>query len=87
MEIDLVAYHPTLISKIVNYQSPTGDIYEDFGQVYGMDRKEAKGLVFKQLYGNIFDQYKDFEFFKLTTQFIDKLMEKLSRKRICLRSR
>ena len=73
MEIDLVAYHPTLISKIVNYESPTGDIYEDFGQVYGMDRKEAKGLVFKQLYGNIFDQYKDFEFFKLTAQFIDRL--------------
>ena len=80
MEIDLVAYHPTLISKIVNYESPTGDIYEDFGQVYGMDRKEAKGLVFKQLYGNIFDEYKDFEFFKLTTQFIDRLWKSYQEK-------
>lgn len=76
MEIDLVAYHPTLISKLVNYQSPTGDIYEDFGEVYGMDRKEAKGLVFKQLYGNVFDEYKDFEFFKLTTAYIDKTWNK-----------
>tara|TARA_R110001606_G_scaffold153919_3_gene295421 strand:- start:1860 stop:3131 length:1272 start_codon:yes stop_codon:yes gene_type:complete len=80
MEIDLVAYHPTLISKIVNYESPTGDIYEDFGQAYGMDRAEAKGLVFKQLYGNIFEQYKDFEFFKLTTQFIDKLWKNYQEK-------
>ena len=76
MEIDLVAYHPTLISKLVDYKSPTGDIYEDFGKVYGMDRKEAKGLVFKQLYGNVFDQYKDFEFFKLTTEYIEKIWNK-----------
>jgi len=76
MEIDLVAYHPTLISKLVNYRSPTGDIYEDFGKVYGMDRKEAKGLVFKQLYGNVFEEYKDFEFFKLTTAYIEKTWNK-----------
>ena len=73
MEIDLVAYHPTLISKLVGYESLTGDIYEDFGEVYGMDRKESKSLVFKQLYGNVFEQYKDFEFFKLTTKYIDEL--------------
>jgi hypothetical protein len=76
MEIDLVAYHPTLISKLVGYNSPTGDIYEDFGKVYGMDRKEAKGLVFKQLYGNVFDEYKDFEFFKLTTEYIEEIWKK-----------
>ena len=35
-----------------------------------MDRSEAKNLVFRQLYGNIYDQYKDFEFFKLTKDFI-----------------
>jgi len=35
-----------------------------------MERSEAKNLVFRQLYGNIYDQYKDFEFFKLTKEFI-----------------
>ena len=79
MEIDLVAYHPTLISKLVKYESATGDIYEDFGQVYGMDRDEAKKLVFKQLYGNVFDQYKDFEFFKLTTAYIEELWTKFQK--------
>lgn len=70
LEIDLTAYHPTLISKLVGYESPTGDIYEDFAKEFSMDRSEAKNLVFRQLYGNIYDQYKDFEFFKLTKAFI-----------------
>ena len=45
-----------------------------------MDRKEAKGLVFKQLYGNIFDEYKDFEFFKFTAHFIDRLWKSYQEK-------
>jgi hypothetical protein len=58
---------------MVGYNSPTGDIYEDFAAEYGMDRAEAKGLVFKQLYGHIFDQYKDFEFFQLTQKLIEQI--------------
>ena len=73
LEIDLTAYHPTLIGQMVGYNSPTGDIYEDFGNQYGMDRAEAKNLVFKQLYGHIFDQYKDFEFFQLTQKLIEEI--------------
>ena len=73
LEIDLTAYHPTLIGQMVGYESPTGDIYEDFGNQYGMDRTEAKSLVFKQLYGHIFDQYKDFEFFQLTQKLIEEI--------------
>jgi hypothetical protein len=73
LEIDLTAYHPTLIGQMVGYNSPTGDIYEDFAAKYGMDRTEAKGLVFKQLYGHIFDQYKDFEFFQLTQKLIEQI--------------
>jgi uncharacterized FAD-dependent dehydrogenase len=45
-----------------------------------MDRTEAKNLVFKQLYGNVFDQYKDFEFFQLTTQLINKIWVEFSTK-------
>jgi len=80
IEIDLTAYHPTLIAQMVGYESPTGDIYEDFANVYGMDRTEAKNLVFKQLYGNIFDQYKDFEFFQLTAKLIQKIWLEFSNK-------
>lgn len=76
LEIDLTAYHPTLISKLVGYKSPTGDIYEDFAKEFSMDRSEAKNLVFRQLYGNIYEQYQDFEFFKLTKEFISGLWGK-----------
>jgi hypothetical protein len=80
LEIDLTAYHPTLIGQMVGYDSPTGDIYEDFAAKYGMDRAEAKSLVFKQLYGHIFDQYKDFEFFKLTQKLIEEIWSTFSSK-------
>lgn len=73
LEIDLTAYHPTLIAGLVGYESPTGDIYKDFAQEFALDRAEAKNLVFRQLYGNIYDQYKDFEFFKLTKSFVEQL--------------
>jgi hypothetical protein len=65
---------------MVGYDSPTGDIYEDFAAEYGMDRAEAKSLVFKQLYGHIFDQYKDFEFFKLTQKLIEEIWNTFSSK-------
>lgn len=72
MELDLTAYHPTLIAQKVGYESKTGDIYQDFADEFNMDRSEAKNLVFKQLYGHVFDQYKDFEFFKLTQNLIQE---------------
>ena len=51
LEIDLTAYHPTLIGQMVGYDSPTGDIYEDFAAKYGMDRAEAKSLVLSSYTG------------------------------------
>ena len=78
LEVDLTAYHPTLISKLVGYNSPTGDIYEDFAKEFGMDRAEAKNLVFRQLYGNIYNQYENFEFFKLTKEYISELWKKFN---------
>jgi hypothetical protein len=79
LEIDLTAYHPTLIGQMVGYDSPTGDIYEDFAAKYGINRAEAKSLVFKQLYGHIFDQYKDFEFFQLTQKLIEEIWNTFSK--------
>jgi hypothetical protein len=43
---------------------------------FQMERSEAKNLVFRQLYGNIYEQYQDFEFFKLTKEFISGLWGK-----------
>ena len=44
-----------------------------FAEMYGVDYKKAKELTFKQLYGGVFDQYKDLEFFKKVQVYTDEL--------------
>lgn len=73
MDIDISAYHPTLLAKLIKYDFPEGDIHQAFAEMYGVEYKQAKELTFKQLYGGIFEQYKDLEFFKLTQEYVDNL--------------
>ena len=47
-------------------------------QMYGVDYKTSKELTFKQLYGGIFDQYKDLEFFSKTQTLIDTLWDQFN---------
>ena len=64
VEIDIIAYHPTLASKLINYEFEEDDIHSSFAKMYNVSRDKAKELTFKQLYGGVFHQYKDLEFFK-----------------------
>ena len=41
--------------------------------MYGVDYKQAKELTFKQLYGGVFEQYRNLEFFKKIQVYIDDL--------------
>ena len=41
--------------------------------MYGVDYNKAKELTFKQLYGGVFDQYKDLEFFRKIQVYIDEM--------------
>ena len=43
--------------------------------MYGVDYKKAKELTFKQLYGGVFDQYKNLEFFKMVQAYTDDLWD------------
>ncbi len=72
-EIDISAYHPTLLAKLVSYDFVEEDIHAAFAEMYGVDYKKAKELTFKQMYGGVFDQYKDLEFFKKMTVYTDDL--------------
>ena len=47
-------------------------IYETFAEYAQVDIKYAKELMFKQLYGGIYDEYKDWEFFIKIQDYIDK---------------
>jgi len=78
LEIDISAYHPTLASKIVKYTFPTQDIHSHFAEMYGVDYKTAKELTFKQLYGGVFKQYQDLEFFQKVTKYIEEIWGKFN---------
>ena len=73
MEIDISAYHPSLAAKLINYKFPTKDIHGHFASLYKVDYKKAKELTFKQLYGGVFDNYKDLEFFSKIERYINNL--------------
>jgi hypothetical protein len=78
IEIDIRAYHPTLLSHLINYDFKNEDIHQDFANMYGVNYAEAKSLTFRQLYGGIFPQYKNLEFFQLTQTYTDDLWNKFN---------
>ena len=72
-ELDISAYHPTLLANLVGYDFGGRDIHQAFAEMYQVDYQKAKELTFKQLYGGVFDQYKDLEFFKKVQIYTDDL--------------
>jgi len=79
IEFDISAYHPTLIANLINYKF-SKDIHTEFSELYNVDYKKAKEITFKQLYGGIFDEYKNLEYFKKTQKLINKLWDDFTNK-------
>lgn len=75
VELDISAYHPTLLSGLVGYDFGGEDIYNHFAEVYKVDRQEAKILTLQQLYGGVLPQYSNLEFFKKVTMYVDDLWD------------
>lgn len=75
LDIDIGAYHPTLLAKLIGYEFEKGDIHEAFAEMYGVDYKKAKELTFKQLYGGVFKQYENLEFFAKTKVYTNNLWQ------------
>jgi hypothetical protein len=75
VELDISAYHPSLLANLVDHDFGGGDIHAAFAEMYKVDYKKAKELTFKQLYGGVFEQYKDLEFFKKVQVYTDNLWE------------
>lgn len=75
VEIDISAYHPTLAAMLIKYEFPTTDIHSHFAELYKVDYKKAKELTFKQLYGGVFDAYKDLEFFSKIQVYTNKMWD------------
>ena len=74
MEIDISAYHPNIVAQLVEYKFDK-PIYEAFAEYAGVEVKQAKELMFKQLYGGIYTDYKQWDFFIKVQEYIDKIWE------------
>ena len=79
IEIDITAYHPSIAASLINFDLGTDDIHSAFAKMYGVDRDKAKELTFKQLYGGVFKQYRDIEFFKRINNFISQKWEEFTK--------
>jgi len=74
LEIDISAYHPSLIAQMVGYEFDNDDIHQSFADMYGVDYQTSKELTFKQLYGGVFEEYKELEFFKRVDKYLEDLV-------------
>jgi hypothetical protein len=75
VEFDISAYHVVLASKLVGYDFGEIDIHSHFSKLYNVEYKEAKELTFKQLYGGVFEEYKNLEFFQKIKIYVDNLWD------------
>jgi len=75
LEMDISAYHPTLLANLLGYTFDSDDIHGDFAKMYGVDYAKAKEITFKQIYGGIWKEYENLEFFKKVKIYTDQLWD------------
>ena len=84
-EFDYDSYHVRILAKLINYPLDNESVHTQLGKMYfdkdtltDEEYKRSKELTFKQLYGGVFDQYKDIPFFRSMNEYVDKLWEKFN---------
>jgi len=76
MELDIKAYHPNLISQLIEYKYEGEDIYNHLCSLMGVDINIGKVSILKQLYGGIDKKYIDIPFFQKVNDFTGNLFDK-----------
>ena len=72
IEMDVSAYHPNLLSHILHHDFGGVDIHMAFAELYGVDYQRSKEITFQQIYGGIWKQYEDLDFFKKVKQYTEE---------------
>jgi hypothetical protein len=75
LEMDISAYHPTLLANLLDYTFDSDDVHGDFAKMYNVTYAKAKEITFKQIYGGIWKEYEDLEFFRKVKTFTDQLWD------------
>ena len=78
-EMDISAYHPTLLANLLHYSFDSDDVHASFAEMYKVDYKKAKEITFKQIYGGIWKQYEELEFFKKVKVYTNELWDKFQK--------
>jgi hypothetical protein len=81
-EFDYEAYHPRILAKFIDYEFDKSSVHETLGKMYFKtdtlteeQYQQSKELTFKQLYGGVFQQYKDIPFFQRVAKYTDEIWE------------
>jgi len=81
-EFDYDSYHPRILAKQIGYEFTEASVHTHLGKMYfKMEEltpeqyQASKELTFKQLYGGVFEQYKDIPFFAMVKQYTDKIYQ------------
>ena len=81
-EFDYDSYHPRILVKQIGYKFNEASVHTHLGKMYFKtdvltpeQYQASKELTFKQLYGGVFEQYKDIPFFTKVKQYTDKIFE------------
>ena len=79
VQFDYDAYHPRIIGRLIG-ETISNDVsgHQFLANLYGVSRKEAKGITFRQLYGGVQDEYIHIPFFQKVSHFIDLLWTKFN---------
>jgi hypothetical protein len=75
IEMDISAYHPTLLANLLDYTFDSSDIHGSFAKMYNVDYAKAKEITFKQLYGGVWKEYQELDFFKKVIAYTDDLWD------------
>jgi hypothetical protein len=75
VEMDISAYHPTLLANLLGYTFDSDDIHGSFAKMYGVDYNKAKEITFKQIYGGIWKEYQNLPFFRKVIAYTDSLWD------------
>jgi hypothetical protein len=81
-EFDYDSYHPRILAKLIGYEFDEASVHTHLGKMYFKTEKltaeqyqASKELTFKQLYGGVFEQYKDIPFFAKVKEYTDKIYQ------------
>jgi len=81
-EFDYDSYHPRILAKLIGYEFDEASVHIHLGKMYfkteeltAEQYQASKELTFKQLYGGVFEQYKDIPFFAKVKEYTDKIYQ------------